>query len=97
MSIAIGNKRKGDQGIYVGRPNPLGNPFVIGRDGEREDVIAKYSEWLNVLLQDPDSIQSREIGRLTQLARKQDITLVCWCCPLACHAEVIRDAINERI
>jgi Domain of unknown function (DUF4326) len=28
--------------VYVGRPSKCGNPFVIGRDGSRDDAIAKY-------------------------------------------------------
>jgi len=27
--------------VYIGRPSKWGNPFVIGRDGSRADVIAK--------------------------------------------------------
>jgi hypothetical protein len=32
--------------VYVGRPSKWGNPFVIGRDGSREEVIAKYRAWI---------------------------------------------------
>jgi len=32
--------------VYIGRPSICGNPFVIGRDGTRADVIAKYESWL---------------------------------------------------
>lgn len=28
--------------VYIGRPSILGNPFVIGRDGDRAKVIAKF-------------------------------------------------------
>lgn len=34
-------------GEYVGRPSPLGNPFAIGRDGTRNEVVAAYREWLD--------------------------------------------------
>ena len=27
--------------VYVGRPSIWGNPFAIGRDGTRDEVIAK--------------------------------------------------------
>ena len=29
--------------VYIGRPSKWGNPYVIGPDGTREQVIAKYS------------------------------------------------------
>ena len=32
--------------MYVGRPTPLGNPFVIGVDGTRAEVIEKYRTWI---------------------------------------------------
>ncbi|MHB8407807.1 MAG: DUF4326 domain-containing protein [Acidiferrobacterales bacterium] len=28
--------------VYVGRPSKWGNPFVVGRDGSRSEVIQKY-------------------------------------------------------
>jgi hypothetical protein len=28
--------------VYIGWPGKWGNPFVIGRDGTREEVVAKY-------------------------------------------------------
>ncbi len=45
MRITIGRTRRGIGSllpgqIYVGRPSPLGNPYVLGRDGNREEVIA---------------------------------------------------------
>jgi hypothetical protein len=33
-------------GVSVGRPSALGNPFLVGRNGTREDVIARYRRWL---------------------------------------------------
>jgi len=32
--------------VYVGRPSKWGNPFVIGRDSSRDEVIAKYRAWI---------------------------------------------------
>ena len=31
---------------YIGRPSIWGNPFVIGKDGTRGEVIEKYERWL---------------------------------------------------
>ncbi len=66
--------------IYVGRPSKFGNPYEIGRDGSREEVIQKYEAWL--LTAD----NGLSIADLLQLKGKD---LVCWCAPLACHAEVL--------
>jgi hypothetical protein len=29
-------------GVYVGRPSPLGNPFLVGRHGTQAQVVALY-------------------------------------------------------
>lgn len=57
--------------VYCGRPSPFGNPFQIGRDGNRADVIIKYRKWLLG--------QPKLLARLPELRGKD---LVCWCAPL---------------
>ena len=79
--------------VYVGRPSVLGNPFVIGRDGSREQVIAHYRAWLWQQLQQADSPQRRALEELLEQARRQPLALQCWCHPLPCHAQVIRSAL----
>lgn len=98
ITIRVANKRYTNQGEYIGRPAPLGNPFPIGPGASRDDVLKKYDEWLNVMLQDPDSSQSRHIGYLMAKARREGhLTLLCWCAPLPCHGDIIRDVLLERL
>ena len=40
------NKYKHVYDVYIGRGSKWGNPFVIGKDGTREEVINKYEEYL---------------------------------------------------
>ena len=94
--ITVGNKQHGARGIYVGRPSPLGNPFAMQGEPTRARVIHDYEEWLAEQLLDPKSPASIELHRLAALARKQDICLVCWCAPKACHANIIKRT-NEAI
>jgi uncharacterized protein DUF4326 len=72
---------------YVGRPTKWGNPFIIGRDGTRIEVVEKFRSYLNGRGQELLS----EIGEL----RGKD--LVCWCAPEACHADVLLEIANEKI
>jgi Domain of unknown function (DUF4326) len=69
--------------VYVGRPSRYGNPFVIGRDGSRVDVIQRYAETVS------DRLGLAEIEAL----RGHD--LVCWCAPQPCHADVLLALANR--
>jgi len=99
MRITIGKAKRGIGSllpgqVYVGRPGVLGNPFVVGRDGSRQEVIGKYRRWLWERLQEPGSLQERELRRLLEQAREGELELLCWCHPLLCHAEVVRGAVQ---
>ena len=96
-TITVGNKRRNDQGIYVGRPSALGNPFKMSHEGHRAQVIRDYAAWLAEQLKNPQSAASIELRRLAKLAQQRDICLVCWCHPLPCHADVIKRAIEQLL
>jgi hypothetical protein len=76
MSVVHCKKEKYD--VYIGRPSKWGNPFEIGKDGTREEVIEKYELWLR---DQPDLIRS-----IPELSGK---TLGCWCAPKECHGDVL--------
>ncbi len=81
--------------VYVGRPSPLGNPYIMRDENQRGLVIAMYETWLRKqLLQ--DTPQKKEMQRLVDLYVKwHTLTLVCWCAPKRCHAEVIAKIVEE--
>ncbi len=64
--------------VYIGRPSKWGNPFVVGRDGTRAQVIERYERWL---VEQPELVAA-----LPELAGK---TLGCWCAPQGCHGDVL--------
>jgi hypothetical protein len=76
--------------VYIGRgrdprsgePGCWGNPFRIGPDGSREEVIARYAEWLR------GEVDAERIS-LEELAALDGKTLACWCAPRPCHGEVL--------
>ena len=67
-----------DGGVYIGRGSKWGNPFVIGKDGDRKTVIAKYKQalWKNKQL-------------LCEVAELEGKTLMCFCAPNDCHGHVL--------
>jgi hypothetical protein len=72
--------------VYVGRPSPFGNPFVPGRDGSRDEVIAKFEAWI---LAQPEKVV------LVKRFLKGKV-LGCYCAPRACHADVLARIANEE-
>jgi len=70
--------------VYIGRPSKWGNPFLIGRDGSRQEVIGKYEK--HILLR-PDLLND-----LHDLKGK---TLGCWCKPKLCHGDVLAKLANS--
>jgi hypothetical protein len=71
--------------VYIGRPSMWGNPFVIGQDGSRADVVRKYKKWV---VKQPDLM-----GKLDLLRGKH---LICYCAPLSCHGDVLLRLANAE-
>lgn len=78
--MTIVNVRKDKYTVYIGRPGPFGNKFIIGKDGTREEVIAKYEESVR---------KSPAILNLIKNGLKENDVLGCWCAPLDCHGRII--------
>lgn len=78
--------------VRIDRDTAWGNPFVIGRDGDREEVIAKYMKW--VLTNDLDPA-ARWIK--TNAHKLYGKTLGCWCAPQACHGDFLLDLAAELV
>lgn len=79
--------RKPKNAVIVDRTSKIwGNPFKIGEDGDREEVIRKYREWLKEKLKEDPSF----------LEPLRGMDLVCFC-PLnkPCHADVILEFLEE--
>jgi hypothetical protein len=72
--------------IYIGRPSKWGNPFKIGKDGDREEVIRLYEKWL------------RQQSELMAVIKKelQGKRLGCWCKPASCHGDVLVRIADEE-
>ena len=95
LPIKVG--RKGDpKAQYIGRGSPLGNPFPMKGESQREEVIAKFRGWLNdkIAKQYPPVIT--ELERLYNVAKSKDeLILGCFCSPKACHGDYIKEVLNE--
>lgn len=59
--------------VRIDRRSKWGNPFVIGRDGTRDEVCDKYEAWF----------ETSGLAAFLHEIRGRD--LVCWCAPARCH------------
>ena len=77
--------------VYVGRANPrrglaesaFANPYKIGQDGNRAEVIEKYRSWL--------------LGRQELVLKLHELRgrrLACWCKPEPCHGDVLVELVD---
>jgi hypothetical protein len=73
-----------DGTVYIGRPSKWGNPFLIGRDGTRAEVVARYRAWV-----------CEQPALLAALPELRGRDLVCWCAPEACHGDVLIELANR--
>ena len=93
MAGMVVHCKKEKYDVYIGRAVPRsgmkasvwGNPFVLGRDGTREEIMVKYRAWL---------LGNEEL--LTRLPELKGKVLGCWCAPLACHGDILSEMANRR-
>lgn len=71
--------------VYIGRPSKWGNPFVIGKHGDRNEVVRKYAEMV--------ANNPKLMADVRELKGK---TLVCWCKPELCHGDFL-EALCEAV
>ncbi len=71
--------------VYIGRPSKWGNPFKIGKDGSRQEVILKFKNMIitntELIKQIPVEIRGKTLG--------------CWCTPDACHGDVLVELADK--
>ena len=91
--MSVAHCRREVYDVYIGRgrcprtgeAGRWGNPFRIGPDGDREEAIARYAEWL------AGEVDAERIT-LAELAALDGKRLGCWCAPKPCHGEVLEKA-----
>lgn len=67
--------------VYIGRGSPWGNPFVIGRDGTRDEVCDRFE---------------KEILPQLDLSPLRGKDLICWCKPARCHGDAILAELERQ-
>lgn len=84
--ITVVNCRRSFNDVYIGRGSKWGNPYRIGIDGDRAEVIRKYEVWIRG--------QKHLMDSLHELDGK---VLGCFCHPLPCHGHVLIKLRAEQL
>jgi len=84
-NTCVVNRHYEEFDVYIGRGSDWGNPFRIGPDGDREQVIERYRHWLFA--------RKDLLARLDELDGKR---LGCYCSPQKCHGDVLLAALKAK-
>lgn len=86
----VSNKDKGEHfETYIGRGTLWGNPYAIGHDGDRDEVIRKFKyDFERDYLKGGTDFKEK-------LKAIRGHTLGCHCKPYACHGDVLAQYLNE--
>lgn len=98
--IKIGTIRDSIPGyvpVRCDRQTPLGNPFVMHGEKDRDRVCDMYDNCLGGYYS-KNALVSNEINRIIGLVRNgRNVLLQCHCHPKRCHTESIRSFILNLI
>jgi hypothetical protein len=72
--------------VNIMRGTKWGNPYVIGPDGDRENVIELHTEYV---------VSDKEFMEQIKLELKGK-DLVCCCAPKACHGDLLLRIANAE-
>lgn len=65
------------------------NPFKIGKDGDRDEVICKYEKFIR------NKLEKNPVLR-EELKKLKNKNLGCWCAPDKCHGDILLKLLNEE-
>lgn len=85
-------KRSHPKAIYCGRPTPLGNPFNMRSEIDRDKVCDQYEQWFHANL-----IKLRpHLERLWIIGNQNgELFLGCYCAPKRCHCDTIKRYLDS--
>ena len=83
--------------VRVDRSSILGNPFYMATENERNKVCEQYEKYFDKKIKNQDFKFINELKRLKNLLTKYNkLELFCWCYPKRCHAETIKQYLENN-
>ena len=103
LKTTVVNRHYQDFDVDISRTSKWGNPFVIGRDGNRTEVITKYLEWLVEWVTNGKEIEINGFNNRWVCEHVHELKgnrLGCWCVhgsvdfvrvDVVCHGEILME------
>lgn len=71
---------------YPQKDSIWANPYKVGKDGDRDECIALYRQYIIKKIKDEKLYD--------ELLKLKDKVLGCWCAPEPCHGHVLQELIE---
>lgn len=99
-TIAIGRVGKSQLNfisVRADRKSPLGNPYYMAREDQRDLVCDKFAHTFPVGMK-MDKNLIKEMRRIYRLLMSgKNVLLQCHCAPKRCHTETIKEFLESHI
>lgn len=89
LTIVVNKDRVDKYDVYIGRGTVWGNPYQIGQDGDRDEVIRKFAYDFEKGFLKAHQDFARNIANI------KGKVIACHCKPAACHGDVIAAYVNS--
>ena len=103
FSIEVVHYKEHDDATYIGRGSPLGNPFPMYDESERESVCDQYEKYLAERLKNKDPEIMDELYDLMETTIYQGyIKLGCFCRSFRfpnrrCHGDTVKTLLEKYL
>jgi hypothetical protein len=94
MTKVINIKSKELYDVYIGRAGQgqdgyFGNPYILGKDGSREEIMEKYRKYFFQRMCEDTHFRIK-------IENLENKILGCFCKPEACHGDIIKDYLDNK-
>lgn len=98
VRFSIGRESSGT-GPRCSGAHALANPFKVAPHGpySREQSISRYTTWLEHKIAGKDKGVCAALNEIWTAAKQGQVELECFCKPLACHGDVVKQVVEEKL
>jgi hypothetical protein len=92
--IEVVEYNKDKEAQYLGLSSPLGNPYPVRSESERNIAVDKYEQWFYKTVEQDPEVRT-ELRRLHTLGKQRGkLKLGCFTAPNRCHCHVVKQYLE---